>query len=108
MKVVIMENVKRLQVEKRVKILSNYYKHVGVYILINLLLIALSSKFTYKMLVSKNFRITNEFGNFEDGIYPIWIIWGIILMADTVRVFIIPKFLNKNWEERKIKEFLNN
>lgn len=101
-----MKDAKRIKAENRLKDLTKYYKHVIAYILVNLMLIFLSFTFTFKFLISFNFRMTNKFNDFENGVLPIWVVWGVILLADTARVFILPKFFSKDWEERKINQFL--
>lgn len=93
--------------EKRVKEEKNFYTHVLVYLIINIVMLIV---------------ILNLKHYIYDG-YLIWnilstpLIWGIFLLAHGVKVFKKGKRLKrfsdklipfKKWEERKIKELIEN
>ena len=44
---------------------------------------------------------------FDYGNYKIWFFWGIGILFQALGTFGLPLFLSKDWEERKIKEYLN-
>jgi hypothetical protein len=39
--------------------------------------------------------------------YGFFFWWGIFLIVHAVKVFGFPSLFNKDWEERKVKEFMN-
>ena len=95
-----MENITSEQIRyeeavKRVKKIKGFYTHGLVYLVINI------------MLVILNIQNLNEgesyfqFKNFFTAFF-----WGIGLLAHAMGTFIPYFILGKNWEERKIKEFM--
>ena len=88
-----------LRAKKKVEMLKHFYSHVVIFIVINTALILISA---------------NVFGkgetDFSDlGIYGGTFFWGIGLVSHAIYVFfefyIKDKFM-KGWEEKKIKQFL--
>ena len=93
---------KYVRAKKRVEELKGFYIHFGVYILVNLFL-----------------SIRNIYEGIEDGeelssllfdvdLYWVWIFWGVGLFSHAMKVFSAKFFLGGNWEERKIKEYMDN
>jgi hypothetical protein len=81
---------------KRVKRIKGFYVHLMVYILFNAFII-----------VSSNNRSLN--GNevfFRWETFSTALFWGIGLVAHAASVFGKNLFFGKNWEERKIQEFM--
>jgi len=100
--------------QKRVKDLKDFYRHLRVYIVINLILVFL----IYRGLDFFGERAVEDSG-FNDwlvwNIFGTPIIWGIGLGFHAVYVFVIksrslkelkPKFY-KEWEERQIEKYMN-
>lgn len=80
---------------KRVKKIKGFYTHFLVYIIINIMIIIvniqdLESGESY-------FKLENFFTAF---------FWGIGLVAHATGVFVPEIIFGKNWEERKIREFM--
>lgn len=77
---------------ERVKELKEFYNHLFSYILVNLFL-----------------AVINYYSN--SWVYPwfLWVIggWGIGLGFDALKVFRLNPFFSKNWEEKKIEEYMN-
>ena len=81
--------------KKRVKKISGFYSHALVYVVINLIVVVINiqqldageSYFHWKNFVTLFF-------------------WGIGLFAHGLSVFLPYAILGKDWEERKIKEFM--
>ena len=101
-----MENLndkKLLRAKQRVQEIKEFYKHVVTYILVNLFL-AFVWKFSFKIF--GDFVISNQFD--DDGFthIPIWFIWGIFLAADAIKTYGFFNLYGKNWEEKKIEEFM--
>ena len=83
--------------KKRVKSIKGFYRHLTVYVIINLFL-----------LIMDNFHFHNWDLHFVG--YPNWtvpIFWGIGLTFHFLSVFVFRGFFGDAWEERKIKEIMN-
>jgi hypothetical protein len=101
-----MENVrdkKLMKAKQRVEEIKKFYKHVVTYIVVNLFL-AFVWNFSFKLF--GNFIVSNQ--SDDDGFkhIPIWLIWGIFLILDALKTFGFFNLFGKDWEERKIKEFM--
>ena len=88
-----------LRAKKKVETLKGFYGHAAVYFLIN----------TMVVLISANVFGKGEIDFSNLGVYWVAFMWGIGLVCHALFVFfelyIQGNFLRK-WEERKIKEFL--
>jgi hypothetical protein len=82
---------------KQVKSLKGFYIHLTIYILLNLMIIFAS--FYDKSSGNENIW---RFETFATAIF-----WGIGLIAHGVSVFGKNLIFNKEWEEKKIQEFMN-
>ena len=89
------DEIKYQEALKRVKRLKGFYTHAIVYVIINI------------MIVILNIQNLNEgetyfqFKNFMTAFF-----WGIGLVAHGFTVFVPNWILGQNWEQRKIKEFM--
>ena len=99
------ENTKYERALKKVEAIKRFYKHLRVYIIINVLLLLLRAK------IFKFFRD----GDFSDVHFDRWldwntygtaIIWGIALFIHGLYAFQYKFKFFKNWEDRKLKEIL--
>ena len=85
---------------ERVKSLLGFYKHLAAYVLVNLFISitaiyeAMEAGFTLKSALS------------DGDVYTLWIIWGIGLAIHGLNVFSFIGIFNHKWEERKIKEYM--
>lgn len=80
---------------KKVRALKGFYRHLTVYLVINLLLLYLNTR--EEGLIKGLVDISNYFTAF---------FWGIGLVAHAVGVF-MPNFIfGGEWEERKIRELM--
>lgn len=84
------ETERYYQAQKRVKEIRGFYEHLIVFILVTIILIVI------------NLMTSPEY------LWFLWCImgWGIGVVFHGLKVFGISTFFNKEWEERKIKEFL--
>jgi 2TM domain len=75
---------------KQVREIKGFYGHLTSYVIVLAILIYLNLKYTPEYL------------------WFIWTMlgWGIGLLSHAIRVFNWFPFLNKEWEERKIKQFM--
>lgn len=102
-----MENINNKSFRKakqRVEDIKEFYKHLIIYILVNLFLTFIWN-FSFKIF--SEFVISNQFT--DDGFthVPIWFIWGVFLAADAIKTFVFKGEYGRNWEEKKVKEFMN-
>jgi galactitol-specific phosphotransferase system IIC component len=82
---------------KRVKRIKGFYIHLMVYVIVNAFII-----------VSKYYKIHNVDTNFWHWeILNTAFFWGIGLLAHGLSVFGRNVFFGSNWEEKKIKEFMD-
>jgi hypothetical protein len=93
---------KYFKAKKRVEELKAYYWHLAIYVIINLFL----SGSQIVDGITENKTFTEIFSDL--GIYAVWFIWGIGLFFHTFKVFGFRYFIGDDWEERKIKEIMNN
>lgn len=82
-----------LRAKKRLDKLVGFYWHLAVYIVVNVFLIVL-------IAVNSSGNIWN-FGTFATAFF-----WGIGLLFHFLGVFGPNFFFGKDWEERKIEEFI--
>lgn len=81
---------------KRVRAMSGFYKHLAVYVLVNLFL--LGSKYF-------NLNAGEVFWKFNTFSTAFW--WGLGVAFHAISVFGASFFLGQNWEEKKIKEIMD-
>jgi hypothetical protein len=82
------EEIKYQKAKERVSVLRGFYKHLSVYVIVNLGLILIN------MTTS------------PESLWFIWPLmgWGIAIVLHALRVFSGP--LGSNWEEKKIAELM--
>ncbi len=88
-----------LRAKKKVETLKGFYGHLTVYILIN----------TAMILVQANVFNSEKVDFTGLGIYVTAFFWGIGLVSHALYVFFVLNVRNnflKRWEEKKIKQFL--
>ena len=83
------------EAQKKVKKLKGFYSHLMIYILVNIFIFVLNVKDLSPG--ESYFKLENFFTAF---------FWGIGLLFHGLSVFGGSIFFGKNWEERKIKEFM--
>jgi hypothetical protein len=78
------------QAQKKVKKIREFYEHLTVFIFVSIILIVI------------NLVTSPEY------LWFIWCLlgWGTGVVLHGMKVFGISPFFNKEWEERKIKEYL--
>ncbi|GAB7256720.1 2TM domain-containing protein [uncultured Polaribacter sp.] len=101
-----MEDINKYKIakaRKKVEDIKKFYKHVVTYIIVNLFL-TFVWKFSFKIFGS--FILSNQFNSDGFKHIPFWLIWGIFLILDAFRTFDVITIFGKDWEERKMKEFM--
>lgn len=82
---------------KRVKRIRGFYIHTLVYVVINIMIVIINIQ---KLGAGESYF---QWHNFFTLLF-----WGIGLLAHGLSVFLPNIILGNDWEERKIKEFMNN
>ena len=82
-----------LRAKKKVEKIVGFYWHLAVYIIVNCVII---------WIVYKN--VDSDFWSFPTFSTPIF--WGIGLLFHFLNVFAKDFIFGKNWEQRKIEEFM--
>ena len=85
----------------RVEKLRGFYAHAAVYLIVNICI----SVFKINRNVQNGETFNEAF--FDFGTYYVWLFWGIGLALHAFKIFGLPFLLGKNWEEEKIKQFMD-
>lgn len=90
-----------MRAKKRVEELKNFYRHLAIYLVINI--------FISTMKIRRNVLNGESFEEifFDFGTYSVWVFWGIGIVFQALRLFGTDYFFGKDWENRKIEEFIN-
>ena len=91
-----------IRAKKRVKAIKGFYIHLIVYVLTNIFI----SGIIIFGLTESGYNLEDTLSNF--GVYSTWIFWGIGMFFHWLGVFGFKSFgLGSDWEEKKIKEFMD-
>lgn len=85
----------------KVEKLKRFYKHLAAYIIVNSLI--------FGVKIIKNFNFDNSISELwlDINFYGLWFIWGIGLAFHAFCVFGADHLFGKNWEQNKIKQFMD-
>jgi hypothetical protein len=89
------EEAKYHEAKKRVKRIKGFYTHTAVFIVINLMVVIINLQ---------NLEVGESYFQFKN--FQTFLFWGIGLTAHGLSVFMPSWIMGENWEERKIKEFM--
>ena len=89
------DEIKYQEALKRVKKIKGFYTHAIVYVFVNIMIVFLNVK---NLDPGETYF---QFKNFMTAFF-----WGIGLVAHGLSVFVPNWIIGQNWEERKIKEFM--
>jgi len=89
------DEIKYQEALKRVKKIKGFYTHAIVYVFVNIMIIFLNIK---NLEPGESYF---QFKNFTTAFF-----WGIGLAAHGFSVFAPNWIMGENWEQRKIKEFM--
>ncbi len=95
------EQEKYLRAKGRVDEIKKYYTHLVVYIVVN--------TFISINKIMRNMSNGETFSEafFDFNTFAVWVFWGIGIAFHTFKVFGFNLILGKNWEERKIKKYMD-
>ena len=86
---------------KRLEELKGFYGHLLVYIVINTFISV--GKIIRNMYNGESF--SEAF--WDMGTFIVWMFWGIGVAYHAMQAFQYNPFFGRDWEERKIEEFMN-
>ncbi|MEZ4853652.1 2TM domain-containing protein [Flavobacterium sp.] len=90
------DEIKYLEAKKRVKRIKGFYTHATIFVLVNIMVFIVNAR-----------EIPAGESLFQWRTLSTPFFWGIGLLAHGLSVFLPNFILGKNWEERKIKEFMD-
>jgi hypothetical protein len=94
------EQDRYIRAQKRVKEMKGFYWHLFWYLAVNIFL-------TFGTTIGAFFMTGDlDFKNLHFGNFAVWFFWGIGLVAHWLNVFGKNIVFSRDWEERKIKEFM--
>jgi len=88
--------------KRRVERLKGFYRHLAIFIVVNLMI--------------TGFKVYDSLGSWEAftselqtiNVLSSWTVWGAILGIHAFMVFVFPKLLGYDWEERKIEQLMQD
>lgn len=89
------EEIRYREAQKRVKRMKGFYTHAIIYVVINIM-----------VFISNAREISAGESIIQWRTLMTPITWGIGLLAHGLSVFVPNMILGKDWEERKIREFM--
>ena len=92
---------KYILAKKKVKKISKFYKHLATYVIINTFLSAI---FIIRDINAGD-AFVNAISDYHN--YKIWFFWGIGIFFQALNTFGFSLLMSNDWEEKKIKEFMN-
>ncbi|CAL2083993.1 2TM domain-containing protein [Tenacibaculum sp. 190524A05c] len=95
------EETQYLLAKKRVEDLKKFYKHLTVYVAINLVISILK--------ISRNLSNgeTLEEAIYDFNTYAVWLFWGIAIVIQAFKLFGLNSILGRDWEEKQIEKHIN-
>jgi hypothetical protein len=95
-------NQRYQRAKKRTDQLRKFYKHLVTYIIVNLFISG------YKILeyMDRGDSFEEAFLNLDT--FIVWIVWGAFVALQAVRTFKPGIVMGADWEERKIREIMND
>lgn len=102
----ISENTKYERAQKKVNTIKRFYKHLRVYLIINVLLLLLRAKI-FKIFKNGDLSDINFERWLDWNTYSTAAIWGIALVIHGLYAFQYKFKFFKTWEDRKLKEILD-
>jgi hypothetical protein len=70
--------------------------------------LSLAFTWNFSFKIFGNFILSNQFNGDGFRHIPIWLFWGIFLALHALKTFGFLNFYGKEWEERKIQEFMKD
>ncbi|HNP66892.1 MAG TPA: 2TM domain-containing protein [Aequorivita sp.] len=98
------ESIKWRKARRRVEALKGFYKHLIVYVIVNIALFIVRGNVLEFFQIESNDKNFVEWVDWNILIVPFF--WGIGLLFHAAKVFQYKSSFIKNWEERQFKKFM--
>ena len=92
---------KYLRAKKRTEELRKFYKHVIIYVVVNIAI----SAFKLRLYMRDGESLEEVMTRLD--MYIVWVIWGVFLLLQAIKTYRSNVILGSDWEEKKIREFMN-
>jgi len=92
--------------KKRVAKIRGFYKHLAAYLIVNIVLFLVRDKMTVVLLNKRVFGSPEILESINWDVFGTPIIWGIFLVFHAIKVFGNFSLFGKNWEEKKIQQYI--
>lgn len=92
---------KYLRAKKRTEELRKFYKHVIIYVALNIAI----SAFKLRLYMRDGESFEEVMTRLD--MYIVWVIWGVFLLLQAIKTYRSNVILGSDWEEKKIREFMN-
>lgn len=89
------EEAKYHEAMKKVKRIKGFYTHAAVFVLVNIMIVVINIQ---------NLETGENYFQFKN--FTTFFLWGIGLLSHGLSVFMPNWIMGENWEDRKIKEFM--
>lgn len=89
------EEIRYKEAQKRVKRIKGFYTHATIYVVVNIMIFVINAR---------EIPVGESIFQWRTLTTPLF--WGIGLLSHGLSVFLPNYILGKDWEERKIKEFM--
>lgn len=94
-------NESYIRAKKKTEEIKKFYKHLIIYVVVNIIISAVK----VTDYLDGGFTLEETFSQLD--IYIVWLIWGFFILLRAVKTFKANAILGADWEERKIKEIMN-
>ena len=101
------QSEKFIKAKKRVNRIKGFYKHLTVYLVVNIMLLFIKAYFL-GFFESNGMTDENLMKWLEWNIIATPLLWGIGLIIHGICVFLVKPGFLKKWEERKIQEYMKD
>lgn len=94
-------NQKYLRAKKRTDMIRKFYKHLAVYVIVNTII----SFYKVRDYMRDGDSFEEAFLQLDT--FIVWLVWGVFVILQAVRTFKSNVILGADWEEKKIREYMN-
>ena len=95
------KNQRYLRAKKKAEALRKFYKHLIIYVVVNIVI----SGFKIKGYMEDGYSFEETLGLID--IWVVWAVWGAFVLLQAIRTFKSNVILGADWEEKKIREYMN-
>ena len=90
-----------LRAKKQTEMIKKFYQHLVVYLVANIIISV------YKVREYMGDGDSFEEAFFQLDTFIVWIVWGVFVILQAIKTFKTNAILGVDWEEKKIREFMD-